>query len=149
MVQFTLDTQVGASPDKAWKIIRDFGNIANYADGLSASRQTTDGDVGVGAERICDMKKPMMGKSQLHERVTAFSDDEMLLSVDVLGGMGPFKHMNGAFRVEPSGEGSRVSFTQTAKGGFMAKIMGGMANRPMKKGITEFLADVKTYVESQ
>ncbi|MGB1697082.1 MAG: SRPBCC family protein [Thermoplasmatota archaeon] len=149
MVQFAIQTHVAATPKKTWGVIRDFGNVANYADGLKASRQTTEGDVCVGAERICDFHKPMMGKSQLHERVTEFDDKAMVLGVDILGGMGPFKTMRGTFRLQKEGKGTLITFEQVADGGLMAKLMGGMAKGKLRKELTGFLDDVKTYVESQ
>jgi carbon monoxide dehydrogenase subunit G len=149
MVQFTIDTHIAATPKKTWGVVRDFGNVSNFAAGLAASRQTTEGDVCVGAERTCDFKKPMMGKRQILERVTDFDDKAMIIGVDIVGGMGPFKTMNGKFALAKDGKGTKVSFSQVAAGGAMAKIMGGLANKKMEKQLTGFLADLKSFVEAK
>ena len=66
MTTFSEHISIRADKDHAWEALADIGSIYRWNPGVVDSRLTTDGKVGLGAERYCDLG----GKTYLNETVT-------------------------------------------------------------------------------
>lgn len=75
MPDFTINRHIDAPIDIVWDVLDDFGDIQRWNPGVRASGLTSDGPVGAGSTRHCDLV-PLGGVNERiidyrqHERMT-------------------------------------------------------------------------------
>jgi ribosome-associated toxin RatA of RatAB toxin-antitoxin module len=103
MSELTKRITIGASTDKVWEVIADFGNVASWAPTIVDSRSTTEVNRGVGARRMLDHKS-----GQVVEEVIVEWNEGHSLIYEIPNGFWPIKNLREVWSVEPSPEGSVV-----------------------------------------
>lgn len=97
---------VGASADRVWELLRDFGGVTRFSDGIQSC--TVEGD-GVGAVRTLSM-----GGLKLQERLEAFDDGGRTLSYAIVGDHPlPFDNYLSTIKVVDQGESCTVEWSST------------------------------------
>jgi carbon monoxide dehydrogenase subunit G len=94
------EISIDTDPDEIWKLIRDFGGLAQYMPGVDSC--TLDGDV---------RTLQMMG-IEIKEQLRAIDDDTRRLTYSVVESpMNNLVSHEATIAVEPEGTGSHVSWT--------------------------------------
>ena len=101
MPELTHSVSINRSPDDVWKLVADFGAIADWFPGMSSSR--LEGD-----DRIMEIE----GVGRLVERRLSSDDEARSLSYEIVESPLPFDSYRATMRVDPEGEGSRVEWHQ-------------------------------------
>ena len=100
MAQGKSEISIERSPDDIWKVIRDFGGLANYMPGVESC--TVDGDV---------RTLQMMG-IEIKEQLRSIDDDGRRLTYSVVESpMGNLESHQAVIAVDSEGSGSHVSWT--------------------------------------
>ena len=68
MGHFTVSRQIDAPIERVWQVLDDFGDIQRWNPGVTASALTTEGEVDLGSERVCELK-PV---GSIKERITRY-----------------------------------------------------------------------------
>ena len=100
MAQGKSEISIDTNPDEIWKVIRDFGGLAQYMPGVDSC--TLDGDV---------RTLQMMG-IQIKEQLRAIDDDTRRLTYSVVES--PMNNMvshEATIAIDPEGSGSHVTWT--------------------------------------
>ncbi|NNF62970.1 MAG: SRPBCC family protein, partial [Acidimicrobiia bacterium] len=74
MPSMTLSRHIGAPIDRVWEVLDDFGGIHTWNPGVATSALTTDGPVGSGSERFCELKPAGV----IQERITHHQPGERM-----------------------------------------------------------------------
>ena len=94
------EVSIERSPDDIWKVIRDFGGLADYMPGVDSC--TVDGDV---------RTLQMMG-IEIKEQLRGIDDDTRRLSYSVVASpMGNLVSHEATIAVDPEGSGSHVTWS--------------------------------------
>lgn len=137
--------RIAAPPAAVWAVLEDFGGIAAWHPGLSASRLLGTQATGVGARRHCDIQ----GGGWVKERVVAWEAGRGY-TWEVEETDMPMARARNSFAVQAEGQGSVATFRleYTMKGGPLGKLMEVLvANRMMAKAARETLAGLKERAE--
>ena len=100
MAQGKSEISIDTNPDEIWKVIRDFGGLAQYMSGVDSC--TLDGDV---------RTLQMMG-IEIKEQLRAIDDDTRRLTYSVVES--PMSNMvshEATIAIDPEGSGSHVTWT--------------------------------------
>ena len=100
MAQGKSEISIDTNPDEIWKVIRDFGGLAQYMAGVDSC--TLDGDV---------RTLQMMG-IEIKEQLRAIDDDTRRLTYSVVES--PMNNMvshEATIAIDPEGSGSHVTWT--------------------------------------
>ena len=100
MAQGKSEISIDTNPDEIWKVIRDFGGLAQYMPGVDSC--TLDGDV---------RTLQMMG-IEIKEQLRAIDDDTRRLTYSVVES--PMSNMvshEATIAIDPEGSGSHVTWT--------------------------------------
>jgi len=100
MAQGKSEISIDTNPDEIWKVIRDFGGLAQYMPGVDSC--TLDGDV---------RTLQMMG-IEIKEQLRAIDDDTRRLTYSVVES--PMNNMvshEATIAIDPEGSGSHVTWT--------------------------------------
>lgn len=111
MAEGAVDVTVGASPDKVWEKVGDFGGVEDFFPGIDSFR--LEGD-----ERIIGM----FGM-EIRERLLARDDATRTISYSVVGGV-PIDSHEATITVEEDGEGCKVTWAYAVTPDEMAPIFG-------------------------
>ncbi len=97
--------EIGASPDEAWRAVRDVGKINQLITFL--------GDVTVaGDRRTCELG----GQGQLNELIVSVDDERRRLAYSITESPFNFSHHHASMQIEPeSGGGSRFTWITDLK----------------------------------
>jgi carbon monoxide dehydrogenase subunit G len=106
-----VDVTVAAAPDAAWKIVGDFGGLAEFFPGIESFRLE-------GEDRIIGM----FGM-EIRERLLSRDEDARTITYSVIEGVPIDSHM-ATITVEPDGEGSKVTWAYDVTPDEMAPIFG-------------------------
>lgn len=106
-----VDVTLTAAPEAAWKVVGDFGGLANFFPGIESFR--LEGD-----DRIIGM----FGM-QIRERLLARDETTRTISYSVVEGV-PIDSHRATITVEPDGEGSKVTWAYDVTPDEMAPIFG-------------------------
>jgi arylsulfatase A-like enzyme/carbon monoxide dehydrogenase subunit G len=127
---------VPARRERVWATLADFGAISAWAPNVDRSRLLGDGAVGVGCVR-----EVKVGPMRLKERVVTWTPpSELAYRIE---GLPPLvRSVVNAWRLEPAGDGTRVSLTTRIEarpwpGGRLAAAA---LSRPLGKASEELLA---------
>jgi len=100
MAQGKSEISIDTNPDEIWKVIRDFGGLAQYMPGVDSCK--LDGDV---------RTLQMMG-IEIKEQLRAIDDDTRRLTYSVVES--PMNNMvshEATIAIDPEGSGSHVTWT--------------------------------------
>lgn len=145
MSEFEEQIIISASPDKVWDVLADIRNIYLWNPGVVRSKQTTLGEVGVGAWRHCNLG----GKNYLDEEVIEFEKPHRL-TMRINHTNLPFKAAEIRYTVELQGDKTlvRVSPKYQLKFGLLGGIFDTiMVRSQYRKGMQELLHGLRNYVE--
>jgi mxaD protein len=106
-----VDVTVAAAPDAAWKVVGDFGGVAEFFPGIESCR--LEGD-----DRII----AMFGM-EIRERLVLRDEATRTITYSVVDGV-PLDSHRATITVEPDGEGSKVTWSYDVTPDEMAPIFG-------------------------
>lgn len=107
MASVKVTDRIGASADRVWDLVRDFGGIQRWAAGVESVSVSGDG---VGAVRTLSMP----GGLTLNERLEAVDDRTRTLSYAIVGSHPlPFDDYLATIRLAEDGEGCQVDWSST------------------------------------
>ena len=87
-LSFSVSRTVAASADRVWQVLGDFGTEHRWSKGLRHCHRTTEA-VAVGTARICELPRPLMGRTRVREELTEYVDGASL-AYELDGAAGPF-----------------------------------------------------------
>ena len=137
----TVQRQVAASPDSVWAVCADFPNLADYWDGLRASRPIGDQTNGVGARRQVDLK-PV---GSLVETITAWEEGRTVATANQPSALVPFKQAESRLTLEPKGDGTAITFDYryVPRGGPLGRLTGPVIDRMLRTTFESLLAAIE------
>lgn len=94
-----------ASPDELWTMVRDFGGLHKFMDGMDA--YPVEGE-GVGAVR-----RIPMGGGEVVESLDVLDEDSRTLTYSITESPLPFKDYSATMVVTAEGDGSALNWTGT------------------------------------
>ncbi len=143
----TFSEQIGIRSDKSrvWGALADIGSIHRWNPGVADSRLTSEGEVGLGSERRCELG----GKNYLDEKVVEWTHGETL-TMRIIKTNLPFKSADIRFTLEQQGSQTLVTVSPAyiLKFGFLGRLMDWVFVRwQYRKGMANLLKGLKQYVE--
>jgi carbon monoxide dehydrogenase subunit G len=115
----TAAVDIAASADQVWKVVGDFGGIAEWMPGIETCR--VEGD-----DRIIEM----MGMT-ITERLVAKDDAGRTLTYAIADGA-PVESHEAVITVTPTGETAHVTWVVDAKPDDMADLMTGLYQQSLE-----------------
>jgi mxaD protein len=106
-----VEVTVAAAPDAAWKVVGDFGGLADFFPGIESFR--LEGD-----DRIIGM----FGM-EIRERLLSRDEEARTITYSVIEGV-PIDSHKATITVEPDGDGSKVTWAYEVTPDEMAPIFG-------------------------
>ena len=131
MRQFQLSRLIHAPIDRVWNVMDDFGNIAEWNAGVSASRMLTEGEVSHGTERRCDLA-PM---GAVHERITRHEVGERMTIHIYKAFKLPLKEAVADFTFASKGDDTEATVDYSYTPNVFGRIMGPWLDKQLRKGI--------------
>ena len=104
MVSVKVSETIGASAERVWELVRDFGGVERYAAGIE--KCTVEGQ-GIGAVRTLGLP----GGLSLQERLEAFDDAGRRLSYAIVAGPIPVASYLATIEVCDEGSGCRIDWS--------------------------------------
>ncbi|MDX1528976.1 MAG: SRPBCC family protein [Gammaproteobacteria bacterium] len=147
MSQFTESIAISAAPEAVWSALADIGNICEWNPGVKNSEQTSQGDVGVGATRRCQLG----GRNYLNEEIILFEPGRRM-SIRITDTNLPFKSAEIRFALTANGNQTIVEVTPDyqLKFGIIGRLLDALMGRSQyRKGMRELLQGLKEFVESR
>ena len=147
MPKFSVETYIGVKSDVVWDVLADYGNVSEWNSGIRLSELTSDGDVGVGSVRHCEMDKGMY----INERVLEWDEGKSLV-IEMTESSMPMKSFVAEFALRSDGLGTIVTMTPTytPSYGIMGLVGDAMFGRRKFKGMMQsVLSDLKKYAEAR
>lgn len=137
----TVSRNIDAPSDDVWKVLADFPNIADWNQGVKASRAVGDATSGVGARRHCDLA-PAGG---LDETIAEWVEGERMVVTIDRATVVPIKHATVTFTLDSDGvrTPTTIEYRYAPKGGPIGRMMGPLLDRQLAKGFAGFLVDVE------
>lgn len=123
----------------------DIGSIHRWNPGVADSRTTTEGEVGLGSERRCDLDK----KIYLNEKIVEWIHGE-ILTMRIIETNLPFKSADIKFSLEQRGTETLVTVSPKyfLKFGLLGRLMDVLFVRSQyRKGMANLLKGLKQYVD--
>ena len=143
MAPITTSVDIARSPEDVFAYITDVQRHPEWQEGLVSVTVETDGPVRVGT-RVVHRRKLGPQTVSTTSEITAY-DPPRLLSFRGIDG--PIRG-EGSQRVEPAGEGSRVSFEMELKGYGLGKLMLPMARKQAARQVAASHANLKRILET-
>ena len=145
MTTFSEHIRIQADKNHVWEVLADIGSIHRWNPGVVDSRLTTDGDVGLGAERYCDLG----GKTYLNETVTEWRQGEGL-TMRIIETNLPFKSADIRFSLEQQDAQTLVTVSPTyvLKFGLLGRLLDvAFVRSQYRKGMAKLLNGLKQHIE--
>lgn len=146
MPRFSVETFIGVKSDVVWDVLADFGNVSEWNSGIHSSEMTSEGAVGVGSVRHCEMDKGMY----INERLIKWDEGKSLV-IEMTDSSMPMKSFTAEFALRPESMGTIVTMTPvyTPSYGIMGLVGDAMFGQRKFKGMMRSaLADLKTHAEA-
>jgi carbon monoxide dehydrogenase subunit G len=107
MASVKVDDRIGASADRVWDLVRDFGGVQRFAAGIESV--SVQGE-GIGAVRTLTMP----GGLALQERLEGRDDAARTLQYAIVGSHPlPFDRYLATIRLSEDGEGCQIEWSST------------------------------------
>ena len=147
--EISYEVYIDAPRSQVWDSLADFGGVSAITPNVSASHLTSEGEVGVGSTRHCDL--PMMGATT-EERVTMFEEDKAL-GVEIYDStkVPVIKEPHVIFTVADDADGTLLTLESSfdvGMGPIGAAMYGLVMSKRVERGWKLFLAGVKHYNET-
>lgn len=141
MGHFTVSRQIDAPVGRVWEVLDDFGDIQRWNPGVTTSELTTEGDVSLGSERVCDLK-PV---GTIKERITSYSTGEhMTIHIYEMSKL-PLKEGIAEFSLAPRNGGTEVTIDYRYSAS--VRLMEPFMKKPLMKGLGGLLKGLQ--IESE
>lgn len=142
MAPITASVEVARSPEDVFAYVSDVSRHPEWQEGLVSASAEPDGPVGMGT-RVVHRRKLGPFTVATASEISAFDPPSTL---GFRGLDGPVR-TEGSQRVEPSGEGSRVSFEMEMSGHGIGKLMLPLARKQAQRGVVESHEKLKRILE--
>lgn len=145
MTTFSERISIQADKGRVWDALADIGSIHRWNPGVADSRTTTEGEVGLGSERRCDLDK----KIYLNEKIVEWIHGE-ILTMRIIETNLPFKSADIKFSLEQRGTETLVTVSPKyfLKFGLLGRLMDVLFVRSQyRKGMANLLKGLKQYVD--
>lgn len=143
MASITTSVEIARSPEDVFAYITDVSRHPEWQEGLVSATVQTDGPVQVGS-RLVHRRKLGVATVASTSEITAFDPPRL---VAFRGLDGPIR-AEGTQRVEPAGEGSRVSFEMEMRGHGLGTLMLPMARRQATRQVAASHEKLKRILEA-
>ena len=137
---------IDAPIEKIWAALANMEELEKYDPTVLKSTSTTDAKKGLGATRKVDMRD---GKNWFREKVTVFKPGEAL-EFELTACSFPVHQLKHSYSFQTSGSQTTVKqvMQYQVKFGLLGRIMDSlMIRKKSDKGIKQFFAGLKSYVE--
>jgi carbon monoxide dehydrogenase subunit G len=147
MPQITKSVEIKAAPEATWRIIADFGAVANWAPAVREAHCTSDSTSGLGCKRSLTSST-----GHIIEEVIIRWDQGRSLTFEIPGGLAKvLGSLQETWSVEatPNGSQAFVVMEYQSKFGFVGAAMARLIVQPvLAKMLTENLAGLKYHLET-
>ena len=146
MSEFKETIEISAAQEHVWEVLADIGTICEWNPGVKDSKQTSPGDVSVGATRHCDLG----GRNYLDEEVVEFAPDSHI-TIRITDTNLPFKSADIRFSLVSAGANTLVTVSPDyqLKYGLVGRILDTLVVRSQyRKGMQGLLQGLKARVET-
>ena len=148
LTEVNYQVKVSATPEQVWKVLAQYGNIASFHTGISASSKvgTSADEVSMGCERSCTIYDGKR-KIDIKERVTEIEDGKYYRYEVYEWTNFPLKKMFNGFGVRKDTEGNTILYqvqNYRLKPGFLTGMMKGK----LKNGARDTLILYKHFIET-
>lgn len=147
MPKFSVETFIGVKSDIVWDVLADFGNVSAWNSGIHLSELTSEGAVGIGSVRHCEMDKGMY----INERVLKWDEGKTLV-IEMTESSMPMKSFLAEFALRSESMGTIVTMTPTytPSYGVMGLVGDAMFGQRKFKGMMRsVLSDLKSHAEAR
>jgi hypothetical protein len=148
-VTFRVSHPVYASPDVVWAVLGDFGTEHRWTTTLTYCERDT-ANVAVGTRRTCRLPKPLMGRTEVSERLTEF-EHGVALAYELDGSAGPFASASSRWSTRSEEHGATVV---TVEGQFVPRnwfahfVLWPMAKPFLLRLTRAVLGELATFVQA-
>jgi uncharacterized protein YndB with AHSA1/START domain len=142
--EITIDAPI----EKIWAALANMEELEKYDPTVLKSTATTETKEGLGAARKVEMRD---GKNWFQEKVTIFKPNEAL-EFELTACSFPVHQLKHSYSFQTSGNQTKVKqvMQYQVKFGLLGRIMDSlMIRRKSDKGIKQFFAGLKSYVEKK
>lgn len=143
MAPIATSVEIARNPEEVFAYITDVPRHPEWQEGLVSATLETEGPPRVGS-RVVHKRKLGFGTVATTSEITAFDPPR---AIGFRGLDGPIR-AEGSQRVEPAGEGSRVSFEMEMRGHGLGVLMLPMARRQASRQVAESHERLKRILES-
>ena len=147
MNSFATDITINAPIEKVWETLADIGTIYKWNPGVIDSYTTSEGEIGLGSTRYCDLG----GKNFLDEQVVTFSQNEAI-TMRITGTNMPFETADIRFTLKEQNKGTHVTVSPEykLKYGLVGRMLDkAFVARTYEKGMGNLLAGLKEFIEKE
>lgn len=142
MASIATSVDIARNPEDVFAYITDVPRHPEWQEGLVSATVQTEGPVQAGS-RVVHRRKLGLGTVEATSEITAFEPPRL---VAFRGLDGPIR-AEGTQRVEPVGEGSRVSFKMEMRGHGIGVLMLPLARRQATRQVAESHETLKRILE--
>lgn len=144
MTSFTITKPIEASADKVWAVLDDFGDIQRWNDGVKASALTSQGPVGKGATRHCEL----LPFGALNERIERYEPNRRM-TIDLYDMTRlPISSGTADFGLAEIDQGTHVTLRYSYELNKLGRVAKKTTHRQLMKGLGGLLDGLKREVES-
>ena len=143
MAPIATSVEIARSPEDVFAYITDVSRHPEWQEGLVSATVETDGPVAVGS-RVVHRRKLGLGTVATTSEITALEPPRL---VAFRGVDGPIR-AEGTQRVEPVGQGSRVSFEMEMRGHGLGVLMLPIARRQATRQVSGSHEKLKRVLEA-
>lgn len=143
MASIATTVEIARPPEDVFAYLSDVARHPEWQEGLVSAAVETGGPVGTGS-RLVHRRKLGFGTVATTSEITSFEPPHL---VAFRGLDGPIR-VEGTQRVEPVGEGSRVSFEMEMRGHGLGALMLPFARRQAIRQVAESHQNLKRVLES-
>jgi uncharacterized protein YndB with AHSA1/START domain len=143
MAHISTSVEIARSPEEVFAFISDVSRHPEWQEGLLSAAAETEGPLQVGS-RVVHRRKLGPTTMATTSEITAF-DPPHLVAFRELDG--PIR-AEGTERLEPAGEGSRVSFEMEMRGHGVGVLMLPMVRRQVTRQVVESHEKLKLMLEA-
>lgn len=142
MASIATSVEIARSPEEVFAYITDVSRHPEWQEGLVSATLETEGQPRVGS-RVVHKRKLGFGTVATTSELTVFDPPH---AVGFRGLDGPIR-AEGSQRVEPAGEGSRVSFEMEMRGHGLGVLMLPLARRQASRQVAQSHEKLKRILE--
>lgn len=130
-----------------WRIVSDFGSVADWNPNLESSHLLSGPKRGVGTGRQCNLRD---GKNSIQERITHWEEGRSL-SLEITEGTMPLESATVEIRLEPTSHMETTVYLHmqfVPKGGWLGAVGAAVFMKPMMaRMFRRLLAGLKEHAE--